>query len=87
MAETVLSISHLTKRFDDQTILEDLSLDVREGEVVVIVGSSGCGKSTLLRCINALESIQGGEIRLRGELIRQGSKNLPEMRRKVGMVF
>ena len=87
MAETVLSISHLTKRFDDQTILEDLSLDVREGEVVVIVGSSGCGKSTLLRCINALESIQGGEIRLRGELIRQDSKNLPEMRRKVGMVF
>ena len=87
MAETVLSISHLTKRFDDQTILEDLSLDVREGEVVVIVGSSGCGKSTLLRCINALQDIQGGEIRLRGELIRQGSKNLPEMRRKVGMVF
>ena len=87
MAETVLSISHLTKRFDDQTILEDLSLDVREGEVVVIVGSSGCGKSTLLRCINALEDIQGGESRLRGELIRQGSKNLPEMRRKVGMVF
>ena len=87
MAETVLSISHLTKRFDDQTILEDLSLDVREGEVVVIVGSSGCGKSTLLRCINALEDIQGGEIRLRGELIEHNGKNLPEMRRKVGMVF
>ena len=87
MAETVLSISHLTKRFDDQTILEDLSLEVREGEVVVIVGSSGCGKSTLLRCINALEDIQGGEIRLRGELIRHDGKNLPEMRRKVGMVF
>ena len=87
MAETVLSISHLTKRFDSQTILEDLSLDVREGEVVVIVGSSGCGKSTLLRCINALEDIQGGEIRLRGELIRYGSKNLPELRQKIGMVF
>ena len=87
MAETVLSISHLTKRFDDQTILEDLSLVVREGEVVVIVGSSGCGKSTLLRCINALEDIQGGEIRLRGDLIRYGSKNLPELRQKIGMVF
>ena len=60
MADAVLSISHLTKQFDDQTILEDLSLEVREGEVVVIVGSSGCGKSTLLRCINALEDIQGG---------------------------
>ena len=87
MAEAVLSVSHLTKRFEDQTILEDLSLEVREGEVVVIVGSSGCGKSTLLRCINALEDIQGGEIRLRGELIQHNGKNLPEMRRKVGMVF
>ena len=87
MAETVLSISHLTKRFEDQTILEDLSLEVREGEVVVIVGSSGCGKSTLLRCINALEDIQDGEIRLRGQLIRHDSRNLPELRQKVGMVF
>ena len=84
MAEAVLSISHLTKRFDDQTILEDLSLEVREGEVVVIVGSSGCGKSTLLRCINALEDIQGGEIRLRGDLISHNRKNLPELRQKIG---
>ena len=87
MAETVLSVSHLTKRFDDQIILEDFSLDVREGEVVVIVGSSGCGKSTLLRCMNALEDIQGGEIRLRGEPVRHGGKNLPEIRQKIGMVF
>ena len=87
MAEAVLTISHLTKRFDDQTVLEDLSLEVREGETVVIVGPSGCGKSTLLRCVNALEDIQGGEIRIRGERIRHDGKNLPEMRRKVGMVF
>jgi polar amino acid transport system ATP-binding protein len=87
MAETVLSISHLTKRFDDQVILEDLSLEVHEGEVIVIVGSSGCGKSTLLRCINALEDIQGGEIRLRGEPVRHDGKNLPELRQKIGMVF
>ncbi len=87
MAEAVLSVSHLTKRFENQTILEDLSLEVREGEVVVIVGSSGCGKSTLLRCINALEDIQGGEVRLRGELIGNDRKNLPELRQKIGMVF
>ena len=87
MAEAVLSVSHLTKRFEDQTILEDLSLEVREGEVVVIVGSSGCGKSTLLRCINALEDIQGGEVRLRGELIGNDRKNLSELRQKIGMVF
>ncbi len=87
MSDPVLSISHLTKRFDDQTILEDLSLEVREGEVVVIVGSSGCGKSTLLRCVNALEDIQGGEIRLRGDLISHNRKKLPELRQKIGMVF
>ena len=87
MAEAVLSVSHLTKRFEDQMILEDLSLEVREGEVVVIVGSSGCGKSTLLRCINALEDIHGGEVRLRGELIGNDRKNLPELRQKIGMVF
>ena len=87
MAETVLSISHLTKQFDGQTILEDLSLEIREGEVVVIVGSSGCGKSTLLRCINALEDIQGGEILLRGEPVSHDGRNLPEVRQKIGMVF
>ena len=87
MSDPVLSISHLTKRFDDPTILEDLSLEVREGEVFVIVGSSGCGKSTLLRCINALEDIQEGEIRLRGDLISHNRKNLPELRQKIGMVF
>ncbi len=87
MADTVLSISNLTKKFDDQVILENLSLDVAEGEVVVIVGSSGCGKSTLLRCINALEDIQGGEIRLKGEPVRHGGRNLPALRQRIGMVF
>ena len=58
--ETVLTISHLKKQYDDLTVLKDISLTVREGEVIVIVGPSGCGKSTLLRCINALEEIQGG---------------------------
>ncbi len=87
MADTVLSISNLTKKFDDQVILENLSLDVAEGEVIVIVGSSGCGKSTLLRCINALEDIQGGEIRLKGEPVRHGGRNLPALRQRIGMVF
>ncbi len=87
MPETVLSISHLTKQFDGETILEDLSLEVREGEVIVIVGSSGCGKSTLLRCINALEEFQSGEIRLRGSLIDRKGKHLQELRQKIGMVF
>ena len=87
MAEALLTIEHLTKRFGDALILNDLSLTVRQGEVVVVVGPSGCGKSTLLRCINALEPIQGGTIRLEGELIDHKGKNLPELRQKIGMVF
>lgn len=87
MAEPVLTIEHLTKRFGDLEVFRDISLDIHEGEVIVVVGPSGCGKSTLLRCINALEEIQGGEIRLRGELISKDSKHLAEMRQKIGMVF
>ncbi len=87
MAEPVLTIEHLTKKYDSQTVLYDLSLQVREGEVVVIVGPSGSGKSTLLRCINALENIQSGEIRLRGQKITAGAKDLPQIRQKIGMVF
>ncbi|MCM1284489.1 MAG: amino acid ABC transporter ATP-binding protein [Muribaculaceae bacterium] len=83
----MLDIEHLTKQFDDLTVLDDLSFQVQEGEVIVIVGPSGCGKSTLLRCINALEDIQGGEIRLHGESISRDGKGLTELRQKIGMVF
>ncbi len=87
MPGNVLEISHLHKAYGQNTVIEDLSLTVREGEVIVIVGPSGCGKSTLLRCINALEGNQGGEVRLHGEPVLKGSKNLPEIRQKIGMVF
>ena len=87
MAEEILSISHLMKRFGDQTVLKDISLSVREGEVIVVIGPSGCGKSTFLRCINALEEIQGGEIRLKDDVISRNNKNLAEIRQKIGMVF
>ena len=87
MTEEILTIEHLTKRFGDMTVLEDLNLTVRQREVIVIVGPSGCGKSTLLRCINALEEIQEGEIRLDGQQISGNSGDLAELRRKIGMVF
>lgn len=87
MSDAVLEIRHLAKRFGDQTVLKDISLTVREGEVIVVVGPSGCGKSTLLRCINALEEIQGGEILLKGAKVSKKSSHLAEMRQKIGMVF
>ena len=79
MAETLLTVEHLIKKYGDQVILEDVSLDVKKGEVIVVVGPSGCGKSTLLRCINALEPIQGGVVKLGSEVIDPKSK--------IGMVF
>lgn len=56
MTESILQIKDLRKSFGDNEILKGISLDVKQGEVVVILGSSGCGKSTLLRCINGLET-------------------------------
>lgn len=87
MNEELLKIEHLTKKYEDNKILDDINLTVRKGEVIVVVGPSGCGKSTLLRCINALEPIQGGSISLNGELVQFGSKNLTSVRQKIGMVF
>ena len=87
MAEELLKIEHLTKRFDDNTVLDDISFTVHKGEVIVVVGPSGCGKSTMLRCINALEPIQGGKIMINGDEIVYGSKNLSALRQRIGMVF
>lgn len=87
MSEAILEIEHLIKKYDELTVINDLSLSVKKGEVIVIVGSSGCGKSTLLRCLNGLEDIQGGSIKLKGEPVLKASKNISEIRRKIGMVF
>jgi len=85
--ETILEIKQLVKKYDNLTALKDVSLDIHRGEVVVIIGPSGCGKSTLLRCINGLESIQGGEIFLKDELISNRTKDMHRVRQKIGMVF
>ena len=84
----LLEIKNLEKSYREAGgILRGVSLNVEKGEVVVILGPSGCGKSTLLRCINGLESIQGGEIYLDGELISNRKKDMHIIRQKVGMVF
>lgn len=87
MSEKILEIKNLKKKYEDSVVLDDISLEVDKGEVVVILGPSGCGKSTLLRCINGLETIQGGEIYLKDELISNRDKDMYLVRQKIGMVF
>ena len=83
--KVVLSLQNVTKKFGKLTILDDMSLDVHEHEIVVLCGPSGGGKSTLLRTINGLEKIDSGKIYYRDELIT--NKNIKEVRKHVGMVF
>ena len=87
MSEVLIKIDNIIKQYDDNVVLNGISLDIHEGEVVVVVGPSGCGKSTLLRCINGLEPIQGGSITFRGEVIDGKSKSITAIRQKIGMVF
>lgn len=87
MAEALLKIEHLNKAYGDNVILKDFNLTVHKGEVIVVIGPSGCGKSTLLRCINGLEPIQGGKIFLRDKVIDRKSKEIAQIRQKIGMVF
>ncbi|OPX41930.1 glutamine transport ATP-binding protein GlnQ [Ruminiclostridium hungatei] len=86
-AQKVLEIQHLKKQYGNDAVLKDISLDIHQGEVVVIVGPSGCGKSTLLRCINGLEPIQAGDILLDGKVITDGKTQWSQIRQKIGMVF
>lgn len=84
----LLEIENVEKSYREAGgILKNISLSVEQGEVVVILGPSGCGKSTLLRCINGLESIQGGKITLDGEVISNRKKDMHLIRQRVGMVF
>lgn len=85
--EKLLEIKHLHKDYGNGPVLKDVSLDVRKGEVVVLIGPSGCGKSTFLRCMNGLEDIQSGEIKLDGKLITDNKTKWSDVRQKIGMVF
>lgn len=86
-SEKILEIKHLKKSYEDSVILDDISIEIDKGEVVVILGPSGCGKSTLLRCINGLEKIQEGEIYLSGDEISGQKKSMHLVRQNIGMVF
>ena len=82
----MIKVEHLSKKFGDVTVLHDVNLEVKEKEVVVIIGPSGSGKSTILRCLNHLEVPSGGKITIDGIVLEEGA-NLNAIRREVGMVF
>lgn len=87
MKQTILEINHLTKKYGENIIFQDLSLSVNEGDTIVIIGPSGTGKSTLLRCINLLTRADEGQILLDGRDITAPRVNEDEVRQHVGMVF
>ena len=85
--EVILTIGHLKKSYGDTEVLKDIDLEIKSGEVVVIIGPSGCGKSTLLRCLNGLEETDEGRILLHGEAVDPKSAGIFRMRERIGMVF
>ena len=88
MNEKILEVEDLIKSYDKgKPVLKNLSFSLYKGEVVVIVGPSGCGKSTFLRCLNKLEAIDSGVIKLDGKSISEDNKKTNEIREKIGMVF
>ena len=82
-----IHVSHLKKNFGKLEVLKDVSTDIYEGEVVVIIGPSGSGKSTFLRCLNRLEDITGGEVIVDGMDITDRKTDINKVRERVGMVF
>ncbi len=84
---SLVEIDRVHKSFDDLEVLRGVSLDIDEGEIVAVIGRSGSGKSTLLRCINGLEPIQAGTIRVDGDQVNAPETDLRKLRQKVGIVF
>jgi polar amino acid transport system ATP-binding protein len=83
----VLACAGVRKVFGDRVVLRDLTLDVAEHEVVALIGGSGSGKSTLLRCVNLLETVDDGTIRLDGQDITEPRVNPDRVRQRIGLVF
>ena len=76
MAEDFVSVSHLTKRFGDLTVLSDISFSVRKGEFLCVVGPTGCGKTTFLSCLTGAYGVNSGSILLDGEKVDLKKRNI-----------
>lgn len=87
MADNKISVRNLKKNFGSLEVLKDISLDVSEGEVVVLLGPSGSGKSTLLRCLNQLETATSGQIIIDGQDVTDKHTDINKVRENIGMVF
>ncbi len=87
MSKIILEIKNIHKHFDDQLVLNGINLEVKEKEVVTIIGSSGSGKTTLLRCLNLLNEPDDGHIYYLGSDLMDPKTNLEELRMHIGMVF
>jgi len=85
--QPLVSIKDVHKSFGDLEVLKGVTLDVRQGEVICIIGPSGSGKSTLIRCVNALNTIDSGSIKVEGIEVNDPALDKLELRKNVGMVF
>ncbi len=83
----MIKIEHLSKTYDDLTVLKDITIDIKKGEVISIIGPSGTGKSTFLRCLNLLDRPSGGSIHVDGVNILDAKADVPRIRQKMNMVF
>ena len=87
MADKKISVRNLKKNFGSLEVLKDISMEVEEGEVVVLLGPSGSGKSTLLRCLNQLEKVTDGQIIIDGQDVTDKHTDINKVRENIGMVF
>ena len=87
MSEILIQVKNLSKSFGDNLVLDNINMEIDQGEVIAIIGPSGCGKSTFIRTLNQLEKVSSGEIYLDGVDITQKNIDINDVRRRVGMVF
>lgn len=83
----MITVEHLSKKFGDLVVLKDISIEIKTGEVISIIGPSGTGKSTFLRCLNLLDQPSGGSISVDGVNILEAKADVPKIRQKMNMVF